>query len=325
MVGLSHVALRLLVREYLPASAKTIWPTEMLSGLRLAQENVGETNETLRANDEDQLVPQILGNDEVIIAKAVAKLESWGARGIDINMGCPKQKILKHNFGVALMGDPEYAKDVVEMTVRNTGLPVSVKFRAGKDGDLEILKSFAHGIESAGASWVTLHPRTAEQGRRGKADWKQIEYLVQHLKIPVIGNGDIQTVQDIHRMREQTGCQMVMAGRALAARPWLMWQLAEDLGLSDRSAEAPRARIDEGAEYGRALLKLIELCRHYFSEEQAIRKIRFHIRMTEMWLVFGHTLIRISTKAKTLNEIEEGIKEFFKSEQEMVPTTDLRI
>src|SRR4051794_21153033 len=100
MVGLSHLALRRLVRQYLPEGASTIWPTEMLNSRRLPLEAVGLTPETLRDPDETGLVPQILGNDETAIAQSVKRLREWGAEGIDINMGCPVQKALKHNYGV---------------------------------------------------------------------------------------------------------------------------------------------------------------------------------------------------------------------------------
>src|SRR5437868_12291275 len=103
----------------------------MLNSHRLPNEDFKTTPETLRAAHETELVPQILGNEEGPIGDSVKKLiHEWGAEGIDINMGCPVQKALKHNYGVALMGDPDYAARIVEMTVRNSTVPVSVKLRA---------------------------------------------------------------------------------------------------------------------------------------------------------------------------------------------------
>src|SRR5665213_1694659 len=174
MVGLSHVALRLMVKRYLPEGAITPWPTEMLSSWKLPREILGETVETFRDADEYPLVPQILGNEEGPIAESVRRLVDWGAAGIDINMGCPVKKALRHNYGVALMGDPEYASEVVRMTVRNSKVPVSVKLRAGIQKDMEFLLRFTKGLEDAGAAWITLHPRVGEQKRRGAADWSQI-------------------------------------------------------------------------------------------------------------------------------------------------------
>lgn len=329
MVGLTHVAFRLLLRSYLPQGAVTIWPTEMLNSRRIPGENLSKTPETLRSPDENCLVPQILGNEERPIALSVERLEKeWGAEGIDINMGCPVQKALSHNYGVALMGDAKYAAEVVRMTVANTSLPVSVKLRAGHQNDLVYLIDFIKGLEAAGASWVTLHPRTSSMKRRGSADWSQIKSVRDAVSIPVIGNGDIQVAEDVFAMREQTGCDMAMAGRALTARPWLFWQVGEELGYAPpvgrEGEKAPRTEIEEGSEYGRMLLRLIPLMRVHFSDDLALRKFRFFVKTGSPWLLFGHDLYARTTKAKNFSEMEEAIRLFFASEQPMSRRTELR-
>ncbi len=327
MVGLSHVALRLTVREYMPHGAKTIWPTEMLNSRRLPNEDFNMTPETMRATHETELVPQILGNEEKPISESVKKLiYEWGAEGIDINMGCPVKKALKHNYGVSLMGDPDYAAQIVEMTVKNSTVPVSVKLRA--ENDFSYLHNFVQGLKDAGASWVCLHPRTAEQKRRGVADWSQITKLREAVDIPLIGNGDVQTAEDALRMLRETGCDMAMAGRALAARPWMMWQFGEILGFpapaGREGQRAPQGSLEEGAEYGRALLSLIEHSGQYFSEDLAMRKIRFHVRTTEAWLDFGQSLVGVCAKARNLQDLQISVKEFFQTPIEMCARTDLR-
>ncbi len=329
MVGLTHVALREVMREYLPQNAYTIWPTEMLSSRRLPNEDFKTTPEIMRAAYEPGLVPQILGNEEKEIAASVARLIEWGAEAIDINMGCPVQKALKHNYGVALMGDPDYAAEVVAMTVRNSSVPVSVKLRAvGSSKEFDELLKFVTGLRKSGAAWVCLHPRTAAQKRRGWADWEQIKQLHQAVDFPVIGNGDVQTVEDAIAMLQETGCDMAMAGRGLAARPWMLWQMGEELGLpapaGKEGLRAPRTAEEEGAEYGRSLLKLIRLSREYFGESLALRKVRFHVRTTSVWLAFGNSLYGLSTKAKTTEEMEVLVAKFFESPQEMSPRTELR-
>jgi len=329
MVGLSHVALRLLIRDYMPADKQTLWPTEMLNSRRLPHEKVGETPETLRHPDEDFLVPQILGNEPQPIFDSIQKLETWGALGVDINMGCPVQKALRHNYGVALMGDAAYAAEVVRMATSATRLPVSVKLRAaGTSGDFAYLKDFVQGLRAAGASWICLHPRTAAQKRRGAADWTQIQALRGHVDFPIIGNGDIQTVEDVHQMRQETECDLVMSGRGLAARPWMVWQLAEDLGYelpaALRSRQAPRTPLEEGTEYGRCVLKMSELCQQYFGEDLGLRKFRFYVRTTAVWLHFGHALTALTTKVRNFAELNEELKRFFASPHEMNARTELR-
>ena len=155
MVGLSHIAFRLMLREYLPQSAVTLWPTEMLNSRKIPRQDLSTNLLSLKSDFENGLSPQILGNEEKPIADSVRCLEDWGAESIDINMGCPVKKALRHNYGVSLMGDISYAKKVVAMTVKNTGLPVSVKLRAGFQNDLEYLKKFVLAMQEGGASWLT--------------------------------------------------------------------------------------------------------------------------------------------------------------------------
>lgn len=329
MVGLTHVALREVMREYLPQDAFTIWPTEMLNSRRIPNENLEKTPETMRSSHETGLVPQILGNEEEPIAESVKRLVEWGAEAIDINMGCPVQKALKHNYGVALMGDPHYAAEVVRMTVKNSTVPVSVKLRAvGSAKEFDELLSFVSGLRSSGASWVCLHPRTAAQKRRGSADWEQIKQLHKAVDFPVIGNGDVQTVEDAIMMLQETGCDMAMSGRGLAARPWMMWQLGEDLGfaapLGKEGRKAPRTCEEEGAEYGRCLLRLIDRCHHYFGEDLAMRKVRFYVRTTGVWLPFGNSLFGVCAKARNTEEMKAGVSRFFENTVEMSLRTDLR-
>lgn len=334
MVGLSHVALRQVLRAYLPEGAVTIWPTEMLNSRRLPSEDLRRVPEAARGIEERELVPQLLANDEKFIAPSVAKLTDWGAEGIDINMGCPVKKALSHNYGVALMGDPEYAAQVVATTVGVSTLPVSVKLRGGnREQQLEkdFLLRFVTGLVDAGASWITLHPRTSEQMRRGSANWSQIRDLKERLSIPVIGNGDVQVWQDALRMRQETNCDSVMVGRGLAARPWMLWQLGEELGferpvamrLQGRS-RAPRTPLEEGAEYGRTLQMLWGELLASYGLDLSLRKFRFHVRMTSPWLDFGHALVSQVSRAHSPQSMQQTLEDFFSREVAMVEHTELR-
>jgi len=325
MVGLTHVAMRESLRFYLPEGAQTIWPTEMLSSYKLPKQKLGEVTMTQFAEGEEGLVPQILGNEQKPIEKAVTLLKDWGAVGIDINMGCPVKKALKHNYGVSLMGDPDYASEVVRYAVGASDLPVSVKFRAGIQNDLTVLEKFAKGIQKAGASWVTLHPRTSAQKRRGKADWTQIKFLKEHLDIPVLGNGDVQTLEHFYELKEQTGCDMVMVGRALTLRPWMLWQLGEDLGLEPpenlKGLSAPRTGLEEGAELGRHLTRFVHSLYFHFNDLEAMKNFRFYLRVAHPWLVYGHELARKSTVCKSQGDCLALIEDFFSRPQMVSQTT----
>ena len=328
MVGLSHVAVRSMVRRYLPAGAVTFWPTEMLSSWRLPREEVGSTPETFRTAEETHLVPQILGNEEEPIRESVARLVKWGAVGVDINMGCPVNKALRHNYGVALMGDCEYAARVVEMTVRHSPVPVSVKLRAGLQNNKTFLHDFVSGLESAGAAWLTLHPRVGHMKRRGAADWSQIKFVRDRVSCPVVGNGDVQCADDVFQMLSQTACDSVMVGRALAARPWLLWQVGERLGCAAPSAfpghHAPVTPEEEGHEYGRAALFQLAELEKYFSFHDGGKRFRFYIRMTMGWLEFGQHLFALVSRGKSYEDIRAALITFFAVEQRMSARTQLR-
>lgn len=336
MVGLTHVGLRRLIQDYMPRNATTHWPTEMLNSRRVPKENLKTTPETLRRAEENFLVPQILGNEEAPISESVKRLTSeWGASGIDINMGCPVQKALKHNYGVSLMGDVLYAARVVEYTKKHSSVPISVKLRAvGSQKTVPELIQFVKTLVDAGADWVTLHPRTAEQKRRGTSDWSQIGELKKHLTVPVIGNGDIQVAEDVFRMLKETQADKVMAGRALAARPWMMWQVGTALGFESpigyEGLIPPQTPEEEGAEYGRCLLRLIDYCEESFmsgagaSESITLRKIQFYIKTTHVWLDFGHSLMAKASGCKTLVELRVAVTDFFSRPQAMCARTELR-
>ena len=341
MVGLTNYVLRTIVKDYMPKDATTLWPTEMLNSRRLPIEVLGASSETFVSPDENHMVPQILGNEFDKIKQSVSKLnQHWNLAGIDINMGCPVQKALKHNYGVSLMGDVQYAADVVKYAVEaskesENPIPVSVKLRSVED-DIELKKlfHFVDQLVNAGASWITLHPRTAGQQRRGKADWSHLRELKKHLHVPLIGNGDIQTADDVFQMLEETNVDKVMAGRALTARPWLMWQVGQKLGLENpigkESVSAPEAGEEEGAEYGKMLLKFIHLSEEKFINELHLspglvsRKIQFFVRTSHVWLQFGHALMTEVNRSQNLDEMKSRVNDFFSKEQVMFKRTDLR-
>jgi nifR3 family TIM-barrel protein len=310
MVGLSHFAVREALASFLSSGQRALWPTEMLSSRRLPHQRENEVPEIIFHDKARGLCPQLLGNEERFIRDSIWRLEDWGAQAIDINMGCPVKKALQHNYGVALMGDPDYAAEVVGMAVRATDLPVSVKLRAGLQKDNEFLVSFGKALEAAGAAWITLHPRLAEDGRRGVADWSQIALLKRQLGIPVIGNGDVQTRGDVERMIEETGCDKVMVGRALLAKPWLL-------------SEAPAVE-DASQSYGRFLKKVLSQSREHYSEALGLRKLRFLLYHSCVWVEFGHFLYAQIKNAQTYAQVAQILESFFEVPRKVFEHTELR-
>ena len=328
MVGISHVAFRALVRQYLPAGCSTLLFTEMLSSRRLPSERVGSTPLTyVMPEGESDLVPQLLANEDRFIGESVRKLEAIAPAGIDINMGCPVKKALSHNWGVALMGDIGYAAEVVRTARRHVHVPLSVKMRSGLTENLPYLLDFVKAMEDSGADWVTLHPRIQPQGRRGRASWEVVGKARDAVRIPVVGNGDVQTAEDILTMRADTGCDGVMVARAATARPWIFWQVGEALGWPSppgREGEcAPTTPEEEGREYGRALLFFLDRLEERFTMEEGLKRLRFFVAWGHRWLPFGHHLWALMTKATDLASARASIQRFFESLHTMLPRTSL--
>lgn len=327
MVGLSHTALRQTVAAYLPAGAHSLVFTEMLSSRRLPTERIGDRPETAFVAHEPPLVPQLLGNEERFIAASLTKLAALRPAAVDINMGCPVSKALKHNWGVALMGDPRYAEEVVRVTVRLSPWPVSVKLRTGLDDDPEYLLDFARMLEAAGASWITLHPRIAAQMRRGSARWEYIARVRDAVAIPVIGNGDVQTAGDALAMLRRTGCDGVMIGRAAAARPWIFWQIGEATGraapVGRAGDSAPACGFAEGGEFACALAAFIDAAERSFCLPDARKRLGFFAHWGGRWLEFGHELWRRIAAAPDLDAAREVSRKFFAQPQRMSERTAL--
>ncbi|MEO5668744.1 MAG: tRNA-dihydrouridine synthase family protein [Bdellovibrionota bacterium] len=326
MVGLSHYSVRRAIQEYLPAGVESLWPTEMLSSRRLPREEMNDRPETCMMDAERGLCPQLLGNEEISIRDSIHRLESWGARAVDINMGCPVQKALSHNYGVALMGDIDYAARVTEFAVKHASVPVSVKLRAGLQKDEAFLLRFVKAIENAGASWITLHPRTAEQKRRGYADYAQIRNVVGHVSIPVIGNGDVQTAEDAYDLLESTGCARVMIGRAFLARPWMLREIRRDsvTGALRLEASEKRDPSEEAREYLRFVRRVVEISFETYRPEDVARRLRFFVYHGHRWLDFGHSFYAEMTRAKEKDAFLDCVDRFHEKPLQMNSHTQLR-
>ena len=318
MVGLSHVAFRELVRSYTPPNVSPLLFTEMLSTRRLPSEKLDVTNELKIADAESHFVPQLLGNEERFIAPSIEKLSSKNPWGFDINMGCPTSHVLKHNWGVRLMGDRKYAAEVVAITKKHSKVPVSVKLRgSGNDStDEGFLFDFTSALEDAGADWLTIHARTAAQKHEGKADWQIVGNVREKRTIPVVANGDVQTSTDAISVLKDFNVDGVMIGRAAMARPWILWQIAADLGLpgypEGREGELPpRTPEQEAAEYFRACLLMVDLVEKYFGDtEYSLTKFQFFAAMGCRWFAFGHSFWKTSMKAKSLKQLRELVLEY---------------
>jgi tRNA-dihydrouridine synthase B len=321
MVGLSNVAFRELIRGLSSPTNQPILYTEMLSTRRIPGENLKTSFELKTAPNEKLFVPQLLGNEEKYIQDSVRKLNETSPYAFDINMGCPVSHTLKHNWGVRLMGDADYASQVLEYTKKASSVPVSVKLRgsAGEVVDEQFLLSFTKKLEQCGADWITVHPRPKAQKHKGNANWSLVQLVRNSLSIPVIGNGNIQTAQCAISAWETYQPDGVMIARALTARPWIFWQIAELLGDCNLPPNAdflgftscPKGEWEEGWAFIKSLQLLLQNLQIYCSSESDIlERVVFHVATASPWLEFGHAFWKSCTKQKTVTALSDMLAEF---------------
>lgn len=173
---------------------------------------------------------QLLGGQPDPMGENAAKVASLGAPGIDLNFGCPAKTVNRHDGGASLLKNPSRVRDVTESVRRQTPahIPVTAKVRLGFEHK-EFAVEIAQAAEAGGASLLTIHARTKLEMYQPPAHWEYIGRMRQAVKIPVVANGDIWTVEDFHRCRQITGCDSVALGRALVARPDLARQIQASL------------------------------------------------------------------------------------------------
>ncbi len=301
MAGISDLPFRLLCAEH--GSDRQCM--EMVSAKAITYHNRNTEALLAISPDEGTVSLQIFGNEPETMAEAVRMISDTPYHILDINMGCPVPKIVNNGEGSALMKDPLLAGRIIEAVVRASDRPVSVKIRAGFTPERLNAVEIAHVAEASGASAVTVHGRTREQYYSGRADLNVIAEVKAAVSIPVIGNGDVDSAESFIRMKEETGCDAVMIGRALKGNPWLLGDIKTYLE-TGHHAPPPSARekADMILRHGRMLIETK-------GEYIGIREMRKHTAWYTAGMPYSAAFRGRINEMENYAQLEEAVRELF--------------
>lgn len=288
MAGVTDLPFRLLCK----AQGCALMCTEMVSakGLYYHNKNTGILMET--DPQERPVALQFFGSDPQIMAEMAKQAEALDFDILDINMGCPVPKIVNNGEGSALMKDPLLAGKIVEAIVKAVKKPVTVKIRKGFTAETVNAPEFAHVLEESGASAVAVHGRTRAQYYSGHADWDIIRQVKERVRIPVIGNGDVLTGEDVMRMMDETGCDGVMIGRGAQGNPWIFSQALHVMAAGEKT-QKPSAE-----DVVAMVLKHAKMQIDFKGEYLGIREMRKHTA----WYLAGYP--NSAKLRKQVNQVE---------------------
>ncbi len=204
---------------------------------------------------------QLFGADPEIVIQAAEIAQNMGADFIDMNFGCPVQKVVKKGAGAAMTRDTEVLHDYLSRIKASLSVPLTIKVRTGWDAHSINILEVAKVAEDVGCAWIAIHGRTRAQGYKGYADWDLIQKAAAAVSIPVIGNGDILEADEAEKRLQESGCTAVMIGRGILRNPWMF---LEHQSLT-KGTEAPT-----GYSFTKLLEEQLELMKEHSSERHTI-------------------------------------------------------
>ncbi len=295
MAGVTDLPFRMLCKEM----GAGLLCTEMVSAKAISFHNKNTQRLMETADGEHPVSLQLFGSDPDLICEVAQQIEEQPFDILDFNMGCPVPKVVNNGEGSALMKNPPLAEEIVRKTARAIKKPVTVKFRKGFDDDHINAVEFAKRMEAAGAAAIAVHGRTRMQYYGGHADWDIIRQVKEAVKIPVIGNGDVDGPEKAQKMFTETGCDGIMIGRAARGNPWIF----QALNAYDKEGLVPEK--PQPAEVKRMILRHAALQVQYKGEYTGIREMRKHVAWYTAGYPHSAALRRSVNEINSIAQLEE--------------------
>lgn len=297
MAGVTDLPFRFLCRE----QGAGMVCMEMVSAKAVSFHNKNTEKLMQTSPGEHPVSLQLFGSEPDIISEIAREIEERPFDILDLNMGCPVPKIVGNGEGSALMREPKLVEAIVSKTVRATKKPVTVKIRKGFDEDHVNAVEIAKIAEASGAAAVAVHGRTREQYYAGQADWDIIRQVKEAVKIPVIGNGDVDSPQKAKELLTETGCDGIMIGRAARGNPWIFHQILTYLETGELEEKPSMETVRE------MVLRHARMQVEYKGDYTGIREMRKHVSWYTTGYPHSARLRARINSVESLGELEELI------------------